>query len=178
MQLMDPTHVILALDLASKTGWAHSNGCSGVWDLRAKKDESSGMRLIRLEAKLREVYVAAPFDVVAFESVSVMSGACANSDAVKFISKMQAIVETFVERREDMEYIGLNLQTIKSHALSDWPKGTARNKQMMVKAAKQRWPQVSIVDDNHADALWILDLAKTQLRQQEAILLRKPYAYE
>ena len=33
----------------------------------------------------------------------------------------------------------------------------------MVEAARVKWPDVEIVDDNMADALWLLDLAKSEL---------------
>ena len=45
---------ILALDIATKTGFA-TDMASGVWDLKLKKGESNGMKLIRLNSKVREV---------------------------------------------------------------------------------------------------------------------------
>ena len=41
---------ILALDIATKTGFA-TDLTSGVWDLKLKKGESNGMKLIYLQAK-------------------------------------------------------------------------------------------------------------------------------
>jgi hypothetical protein len=49
------TMQILALDIAIHCGWAVTDTIFGVWDLTPKRDESSGMRLIRLEAKLGEI---------------------------------------------------------------------------------------------------------------------------
>ena len=43
---------ILAIDPATVCGWAHSGAGSGVWDLSVRADESNGMRLLRLRAKL------------------------------------------------------------------------------------------------------------------------------
>lgn len=154
---------ILAIDPATKTGWAHSNGPSGVWDLSIRKDESSGMRLIRFEAKLLEIIRGVGVDVIVFEAPSVARGPKANLDGLKLGTKLQAIVERICEMTDGLEYKGYNLQTIKSHALSDQPKGNPRDKAAMVAAAKRRWPGEVIIDDNHADALWLLDLAQEEL---------------
>ena len=154
---------ILALDTATKTGWAHSNGPSGVWDLSIRKDESSGMRLIRFEGKLNEILATVGIDVIVFEAPTVAQGPKANLDGLKLGTKLQAIIERTCEMIDGLEHKGYNLQTIKSHALSDQPKGSKRDKAAMVAAAKRRWPDVQIIDDNHADALWLLDLAKAEL---------------
>ncbi len=46
---------ILALDPATHCGWAHSCGASGTFDLSIRRDESSGMRLLRLRSKLEDI---------------------------------------------------------------------------------------------------------------------------
>jgi len=56
---------ILALDPATKCGWAHSSGASGTWDLSVRRDESGGMRLLRLRSKLMSTV---PLDLVVFEA--------------------------------------------------------------------------------------------------------------
>jgi Holliday junction resolvasome RuvABC endonuclease subunit len=58
-----------------------------------------------------------------------------------------------------IEYRGYSPSEIKKHATG---KGNA-NKDAILKAARQRWPDVEIVDDNEADALWLLDLAQKEL---------------
>ena len=57
---------ILALDIATKTGFA-TDVASGVWDLKLKKGESNGMKLIRLNSKVREVVESLNIDLVAME---------------------------------------------------------------------------------------------------------------
>ena len=146
---------ILALDPATQCGWAHSNGASGTWDLSIRKDESSGMRLLRFEAKLREI-ISIGVDVIAFEIPSVARGKKANMDGLKLCTKLQAIIERICESTEGLECVGYNLQTIKAHA-------GCRKKEEMVKAARKKWPEASVEDDNVADALWLLDLAKRDL---------------
>lgn len=155
---------ILALDFATITGWAHSAGLSGVWDFRIKKDESSGMRLVRFQAKLREVLKAYDTELIVFEAVSVGSGGKgkkANMDGVKLQSKMQAMIETLVEETEGLEHRSYNLSEIKAFAIPQ--KGRKRDKTAMLDAARERWPDVDVIDDNHADALWLLELCKSDL---------------
>ncbi len=153
---------ILALDIATKCGWAHSNGAGGTWDLSIRKDESSGMRLIRFEAKLLEI-MAVGVDVIAFETPTVAQGKRANMDGLKLGTKLQAIIERLCEKTGGLECLGRNLQTIKAHALRDQPKGSKRDKEAMVAAAERRWPNEVIVDDNHADALFLLSLVTEEL---------------
>lgn len=161
---------ILAIDPATKTGWAHSSGPSGVWDLSIKKDESSGMRLIRFEGKLREIIKTVGIDVIVFEAPTAARGPRANLDAVKLGTKLQAVIEKLVEQIPGLECKGYNLTEIKSFALGDRPTGKKRsgwNKEAIIEAAKAKWPDRVIHDDNEADALWLLELAKDDLCVEE-----------
>ncbi|MCK5343663.1 MAG: hypothetical protein KAR20_09675, partial [Candidatus Heimdallarchaeota archaeon] len=62
---------ILALDVATKTGWCN-NDADGVWDFSIKRDESSGVRLLRFKAKLKELFNLSKPDLVVFERTSGM----------------------------------------------------------------------------------------------------------
>lgn len=148
---------ILALDMATTTGWATTCGASGAWDLRIARDESSGMRLIRFRGKLRELVELARVDLIVFEAVTAAQGPKANLDGVKLGFKLQAVVEQLVEESAGLDCRSYNLKEIKQHATG---KGNA-SKEEMVSAAEEKWPGVEIVDDNQADALWLLDLATT-----------------
>jgi len=152
---------ILAIDFATRTGWAYRGEgpdiLSGVWDFTVKKDESSGMRLVRFESKLMEMIPLV--DVVVFESVSAGHGPRASFSAVKLQTKMQAIIEYIVEQKEGIEYKGYNLEEIKNHAVGKGKGKGSRDKEAMVKSARKRWPDEEIEDDNQADALWLLDLS-------------------
>lgn len=152
---------ILALDPATITGWAHSCGASGVWNLRILRDESSGMRLIRFRAKLREVVRAGPLDVIAYEGPNVASGAKANMNAFSVSAQLQGIILEFCETVDGIECSPYNLQTIKSHALRG--KEGARNKEAMIAAAQEKWPHIKFEDDNQVDAMWLLDLAQSEI---------------
>ena len=149
---------LLSIDPATRTGWAWGDSevrHSGVWDLSVRKDESSGMRLIRFEGKVLEIHRTLGIDVVAFETPSVARGLKANMDGLKLGTKLQAILERLAES-ETFECKGYNLQTIKSHA-------RARKKEEMVATAQRKWPDIVIEGDDQADALWLWDLANTEL---------------
>lgn len=143
---------ILALDLATKTGWAIATApvTSGTWDLapqRLRKFESPGARYRRLHDRIRELHEAQPLEMVVVEAVRRHMGI----DAAHVYGGLLAFVQDFcdvhgvlLESREVSE--------IKKHATG---KGNA-DKAAMVAAARSRgW---NPADDNEADALWLLDL--------------------
>ena len=139
---------ILAIDPGTKCGFAHSCGLSGTWDLSVRKDESSGMRLIRLRGKLDEIKSSVGVDLLVFEAARNAKFA----NAVKVAGAIQGTMEVWsIDRCVD--YKGYSPSEIKKHATG---KGTA-DKSLMISTASLKWPGVVIVDDNHADALWLLD---------------------
>jgi Holliday junction resolvasome RuvABC endonuclease subunit len=145
---------ILALDPATKCGWAISPTIGGVWDLSTRRDESGGMKLIRLRTKLVEVTCAYSTSVIVFEAARN----CAPSmqGALVHQAELQAIIKAFAEDNE-IDYRGYSPTEIKRHATG---KGNA-NKEAMMQAARERgW---LFADDNHADALWLLDLASHEM---------------
>lgn len=147
---------ILALDPATHCGWAHSDGPSGTWDLSIRRDESAGMRLIRLRGKLNELLKSQGVDVIVYEAArnagSKMQG------ALVIQAKLESVIVTFCEDN-GIEYRGYSPTEVKKHATG---KGTA-NKDHMIAAAKQKFGIDVGEDDNQADALHILDLFKSSL---------------
>lgn len=145
----------LALDPATKCGWAVSPDMSGTWDLSLRRDESGGMKLLRLEAKLNEVAasVTTPLKLVVYEAarnaLPKMQGALVHQ------AKLQAVIERWCTVK-GIEYKGYSPAEIKKHGTG---KGNA-NKEAMIAAAKARFPHVHIIDDNHSDALLLWDLAQ------------------
>jgi len=148
---------ILALDPATKCGWAHSDGISGVWDCSIRRDESGGMRLIRLKSKLNEVYKASPFKILVYEAAR--NAAPAMQGALVVQATLQSVIVVWCEEN-GIEYRGYSPSEIKKHATG---KGNA-NKAAMIEAAQKKF-KVKVADDNEADALWILDLASKEMRQ-------------
>lgn len=146
---------ILALDIATKTGWA-TRTASGVWDFKLQRDESKGMRLIRFRAKLVEICKAEKIDVVCFERV-----AGAHQNAVIIAAELVGILKAFCEDKK-IEYRAFSASEIKRHATG---KGNA-NKLKMIAAAKEKLGYEGD-EDNEADALWIYDLAINRFKQGE-----------
>lgn len=147
---------ILACDPATNFGFAHSCGVCGTWDLSIRRDESKGMRLMRLMGKLNEIKAAVGVDVVTYEAQR--GGLPGRLGALVVQAEIQGVLILWCEQNK-IEYRGYSPTEVKKHATG---KGNS-NKEKMIAAAKAKWPEKSIVDDNCADALWILDLSQSQL---------------
>lgn len=156
-----PPTAILAIDPATKCGFAHSAGAFGTWDLAIKTDESGGMRLLRLIGKLEEIRRGPGIDLIAFEAVRHAAGSRHNPRTLA--AELQGILKLFCEQNE-INYRGFSPSEIKRHATG---RGNA-DKNAIIDAAGARFPdfQPGRHDDNAADALWILDLAQTTLGNQ------------
>lgn len=139
---------ILALDIATHTGWC-TKTASGVWDFSIKRDESSGMRLIRFKAKVREVIEKEQINLVVFERTAGF-----HKNAIIVQSELHGVLKLFLEEN-NIQYRAYSASEIKKFATG---KGNA-GKPLMIAAAKQKYPDVEIIDDNHADALHIYHLA-------------------
>lgn len=146
---------ILALDPATKCGWAMTGGISGTWDCSIRRDESAGMRLIRLRSKLRAMLESKPIDLIAFEAAR--HAAPKMQGALVVQATLQGVILTFCEDHS-IEYRGYSPTEIKRHATG---KGNA-GKPQMIEAAKFRWPYKCFTDDNEVDAAWLLDLAESE----------------
>ena len=146
---------ILALDPATKTGFAHSCGISGTWDLSIRRDESKGMRLIRLRGKLNELLKGTKIDLIVFESARNAGPGMQGALIVQ--SEIQSVIKVWCEDNE-IEYRGYSPKEIKKHASGN---GNA-SKAKMLEAAKGHWHEdwLEGKDDNEIDALWLLDLAE------------------
>jgi Holliday junction resolvasome RuvABC endonuclease subunit len=149
---------ILALDPATRCGWAHSDGPSGTWNCSSLRDESVGMRLIRFRSKLDLLLNSTGIDLVVFESARNVF----HQGALVVQSELQGVLKLWCEDKKllghKLEYRGYSPSEIKKHATG---KGNA-NKEAMIAAAKVKWPNVG--DDNEADALHLLDLARSEYK--------------
>ena len=125
------------------------------WDLSIRKDESGGMRLIRLGSKLAEIKDSPGIDILVFESAR--GGMPGRLGALVVQAEIQGAIKLFCEN-QSIEYRGYSPSEIKKHATG---KGNS-NKKLMMAAALEKFGKD--VGDNEADALWLLDLAKKELR--------------
>jgi Holliday junction resolvasome RuvABC endonuclease subunit len=156
--------VILALDPATKTGWAyggeHGVIASGTWDLSFRRDESGGMRIIRFRSKLRETCLPTPPGLVVFEAARHTAPKMQGALVVQ--AELQGALKSWLEEQKDaglkIEYRGYSPKEIKKHATG---KGNA-SKEQVIAAAMDRWPTLGNFDDNEADALWLWDLAMSE----------------
>ena len=137
--------IILALDLGTKCGWA-TETCNGVWNLKPSAHESAGERYRKFKGYLDLVV----FDFVVYEEIH----AHAAVDAAHVYGALMGVLQLGCLEK-GIEYKGVGVGTIKKHATGN---GHAK-KDAMILAATLKWPDINIIDDNHADALWLLDYA-------------------
>lgn len=145
---------ILALDPATNTGWAHSCGHSGTWSLKVKADESDGMRLVRLHAKLDEIKRSVGVDLLVFEAARAMRF----GNATRVAGEIGGAVKLWATTN-GVNYRCFSPAEIKKHATG---KGNA-DKVRMREAARAKWPHCE--DEDEADALWLLDLAVSEYQE-------------
>jgi len=143
---------ILALDPATHCGWAHSCGAGGTWDLSVRRDESSGMRLIRFAGKMDELLRNVGMDLVVFEAARNTKF----GGALVVQAEIQGVLKKWCYDHEQIPNRGYSASEIKKHATG---KGNAGKPDMIRAAKKAGW---NPVDDNHADALWLLHLAMSE----------------
>lgn len=143
---------ILALDPAAHTGFAHSDGHYGTWLITRNTDDFDGLRLERLREHLYAAYREWGFGAVAFEDASFGSP---NPATQAMHNELRGIIKLVVAEL-DLQVIGpFHPTTIKNFATGS---GRAK-KHDMIRAAEVQFG-IRTNDDNIADALFILELAK------------------
>lgn len=147
---------VLALDMARLTGWAYGElRCSGTEDLAYLPEETHGVKMLRFRGWLDRTFWPS---AVVYEKAHHRGGAATLNGI-----GMQTVLQCWCHQR-GAEAIGVHTATLKKHATGS---GRAK-KPEMIAAAKARWPEIEIVDDNHSDALWLLDYYQTQLASAAA----------
>ena len=149
------TPKILALDLATTTGWATNalNRVSGTIEFALKRGESPGMRFLRCRAWLNEFHelTNARLDILCYEQAHHRGGA-ATACCVGLVT----VAQSFAAEN------GIELMPVHTATLKKFATGSGRaNKQDMIEAARTRGWQP--VDDNEADAQLLLDYALSEL---------------
>lgn len=161
---------ILALDMATSTGWAlmdrEGNVTSGVQRFDLGRGESVGMRFLRFRRWLNEL-LRAPgseippqrfaVDVIAYERAHHRGGAatalCVGLSTVVLEEAARLSIETTT----------IATMTLKKHATG---RGNA-GKPDMIAAASKRWGR-QIETDDEADALCVLAWALDEVGQRPA----------
>lgn len=167
-------HTILALDIATSTGWALRDSLghvtSGVQSFELGRGESPGMRFLRFRRWLLEVTrdplptglalggggievrADGRVDVIAYERAHHRGGA-ATAVCAGFAAVMQEVAADL-----GIELLPVHTRTLKKHATG---MGNA-SKHDMIAAAMNRWGISDIngpIDDDEADALCVLSWA-------------------
>lgn len=144
---------VLALDLATKVGWAHSSGTSGVYELPGRDSTGNGIRFNRFQEWLNDMVDGIRIDTVVYEMAHHRGG-----HATRLINGLIAVIEMQCDYW-DISCKGYHSALIKKHATG---KGNAK-KPEMYEAALKRNPDRRFITDDEVDALWLLDLALSEL---------------
>lgn len=152
---------ILALDIATKTGWATgvAPGESGVWDLGAKRREPKYIRLHNLRQNLQLLDLEDDrFDLVVFEALYMQ-----HFNTAVILAELRGVVKEWAHLYTGGVADPVAPTTIKKHATG---RGDA-TKMMVLLAARARWPDLNIVSDDQSDALWLWDHTKCAIEEEE-----------
>ncbi|GMG89649.1 hypothetical protein Cmtc_08690 [Cupriavidus sp. TKC] len=147
---------ILALDLATKCGWAYATRSGkrrgGTERFSSGKNQQNGQRWLAFRQWLCDVSREADgFHVVYYEDVRRH---VSNLSARAYCGYL-AILEAWCAIN-NVPMVGVGVGTVKKA----WTgKGNATKDEMIAEATRRR---LSVMDDNHADALAILDYAVKQ----------------
>jgi len=146
---------ILAIDPAATCGWAIADGgeyaASGTWDLSTRRDESAGMKLLRLESKLVEV-AKAGVGLVVYETPALHTP---HRLALVSHAKFVGVIERFCTRRS-INYRGYAPTEIKKHITG---KGNAKKPDVVACIVAKGYTPA---DDNEADAIALMLLALSE----------------
>lgn len=160
---------VLAFDLATKMGWAAGRVTpdggltithSGSQAFPIRSLIGPGRRGLQVLRWMRQLIASHRPQAVFYEKVG---GAPAKNgiQAIHLYGLYQGLLQMACSEA-DLVPRPLHIGTIKKHATGH---GDA-SKAAMMAAAAQRWPGLKIIDDNHADALWILALGTTAKPEQ------------
>lgn len=142
---------VLALDIATKTGWK-TKTASGVWDLTPNRGESSGMRLVRFKAKLIELAGLEDINLISYERPAGM-----HKSSIMVASEMVGIL------KELCVYLNIELACYSATQIKKFATGKGNaNKETMIKAAVELG--FNPADDNEADAIHLYNLTISDLK--------------
>lgn len=157
---------ILALDLATKTGWATWDGKrmeSGVQDFTKKRGDSNGMLFINFNSWLERIsFPWVGWNFILWEQAHHRGGP-ATEIGVGLSTRMQ----------EFCARTGVEHTTVHSLTLKKWAtgRGNAKKPDMILEASVYKWKtleEVKDLDDNEADAILLLQYAIKEILGERA----------
>lgn len=142
---------ILGLDPANRTGYAHSGGHRGVWEITNKRDKHPGRRLERLRSLLFQIKRTHGIDLIACEDASFGS---LNQNTAAMHNELRGVIKLFAAEIE------VPVTLYKPTQVKKWltGKGNAK-KPEMIRWVAERF-NITTDDDNLADAVAILEMAR------------------
>lgn len=159
---MQTTQRILALDVATKTGWFHTSGESGV----VKLEGTTETKMEVLADWLRRTVERLGVDLIAYEEASYGAsgrGGKVQWATVVFHNQLRGIVR-LTAQQFGVECKPIHISTVKSFATGS---GRATKAQMV--RAFETFNRRKPVDDNEADAWGVLVAA-----ERGAFMVKKP----
>ena len=152
--------MILALDLATKTGFSYRSLTGrieyGEQDFSLKRGDSPGMRYVRFNAWLREMLDFLRPDIVVYEQAHNRGGA-----PTEVLNGLTTRVQEAVALRENCEHQSVHSGTLKKFATGN---GRASKEDMVAfAAAVTTGESYTNITDNEADAIALLLYAENSL---------------
>jgi len=150
---------LLALDLGEHTGWAGVVAdwpadhflFSGVQHFPLYRGESVGMRFLRFKSWLGEMIERGKPAVLVYEAAIAFH---ASMYSAQIAHGMAAILQVIAMERK------VEMMTVTPSELKRFATGKGNSpKPVMLAAAREQFPGLKILDDNHADALFLLRYA-------------------
>lgn len=141
---------VLALDAATKTGYAHSDGTSGTYEAMGKERRC---KFAEFAFWLNCFLDDHPADCIVHEQSHHRGG-----PATRLLLGLTSIIELIAAQR-DMPVYAVHTATLKKHATGS---GRAQKFEMR-RAAEAMHPTIELIDDNHVDALFLLHWANQEL---------------
>ena len=145
---------ILAIDPGKSSGWASivdGHIESGVEKFTVERGESRGMLFLKFNRWLNKIFDLVEPELVVYEMAHMRGGA-----ASEVLLGMTTRIMEMCERKFVDNYMKVHSATLKKFATGD---GRA-SKEMMVKYAQEKFNNYFVVDDNEADALWMLEYGR------------------
>jgi Holliday junction resolvasome RuvABC endonuclease subunit len=138
---------ILAIDPATRFGWAHGDDRGAVF----LSGESHGEKLDCLYEWLTSFVTMYPVELIAFEDAGFASK---HRETAAFHGELRGIILLFAERR------GLATFRVNPSSLKKWATGNGRaEKRQMIQAMSTMFG-LKIDDPDACDARWVLEYAK------------------
>jgi Holliday junction resolvasome RuvABC endonuclease subunit len=154
---------IAAFDMATMLGYAvNKPRNSGVEKFDVPRGASPGARYFRFVKWLEDLLKQCSPDLVVYEQPHHRGGA-ATEIAVGFATHLQSVCH-----HRNIEHVAVHTQTLKSFATGSGNAG----KEDMIKACITQL-DVNPIDDNHADALWLLAYAEANYEKVPMVPYQK-----